>query len=153
MNATNKKMSFVRGFTIVELVFVVAVIAILAAIAVPAYGRYVLRSQRIEAKTMLNFAMQAQERFFSTYNFYNPVLVGAQPGGLNLTGTCGGLIGSENCHYLLTAEAVDGNQNVILIATPDGRQEDDVCGELRLSAAGAKLPLPDPVVHTNGDCW
>ena len=141
------------GFTLIELMIVIAIIAFLAAMALPAYGRYVQRSKRVEAKTMLNFVMQAQERFNSTFNSYNPVLTGAQPVGLGLTGGCGGgAVGSENCHYLITTEAVAGNQDVVLVATPQGAQAGDICGVLRLSAAGVKLPLP-VAAHTNGACW
>ena len=153
MNAINRKMRRVPGFTLIELMVVVVIVAVLAAIALPAYGRYVQRSRRVEAKTALNFVMQAQERFNSTFNRYNPVLTGTQPAGLGLVGTCaGGAIGSESCNYLITTTAVVGNQDVILLATPVGRQAGDVCGVLSLSAAGVKLPAPAPA-HTNGACW
>lgn len=139
-----------RGFTLIEVMIVVAIVAILAAIAMPAYGRYVERSRRVEAKTALNFIMQAQERYFSTYNRYNPVLVGVQPGGLNITGNCGGAVGSENCNYLITGVGINGNQNVTLVATPQGKQAADACGVLRLTAAGVKTFAG---AETNGACW
>lgn len=138
------------GFTLIELMIAVAIIAILAAIAMPAYGRYVERSRRVEAKTALNFVMQAQERYFSTFNRYNPVLVGVQPGGLNLTANCGGAVGSENCSYVITGEEVAGNQNVTLVATPQGKQAADACGVLRVTAAGVKTFAG---AATNGACW
>ena len=150
MNAINSKVKRAQGFTLIELMIVVAIVAILAAIALPAYTRYVLRSQRIEAKTALNFVMQAQERFYSTYNKYNPVLVGAQPDGLGLVANCGGGINSENCNYRITTETIVGDQNIILVATPIGRQVGDVCGVLRLSAAGVKGFAG---AATNGACW
>ena len=152
MNAINVKVKRAPGFTLIELMIVVAIVAILAAIALPAYGRYVLRSGRVEAKTALNFVMQAQERYFSTYNRYSPVLVGPQPAGLGLVVNCGGGINSENCNYRVTVEAVAGDQNITLVATPIGRQASDICGPLRLSAAGVKLPAP-VAAHTNGACW
>lgn len=152
MNVINRKLNRTLGFTLIELMIVVAIIAILAAIAVPAYGRYVIRSGRVEAKTTLNFVMQAQERFFSTYNRYSPILIGPQPAGLGLAANCAGGINSENCNYRITVEAVAGNQNITLVATPVGRQATDICGPLRLSAAGVKLPAPLPA-HTNGACW
>jgi prepilin-type N-terminal cleavage/methylation domain-containing protein len=50
-----------RGFTLIELMIVLAVIAILAAIAYPSYTRYVLRAKRADAKQQLLQAAQWNE--------------------------------------------------------------------------------------------
>jgi type IV pilus assembly protein PilE len=54
---------FVRGFTFIEIMIVVAVIAILAAIALPAYTEYIRKSRRAEAVRLINAFAQEQERF------------------------------------------------------------------------------------------
>lgn len=51
------------GFTLAELMIVVAIVAILAAIAIPSYNRYVLRANRSAAEDVMMSMASAQERF------------------------------------------------------------------------------------------
>ncbi|MDP9933163.1 type IV pilin protein [Variovorax paradoxus] len=59
-----------RGFTLLELMIVVAIVGILASIAYPAYQDSVLKGRRAEARTALLELMQQQERYMTQRGTY-----------------------------------------------------------------------------------
>lgn len=65
------------GFTLIELMIVVAVVGILAAVAYPAYTDQIRKGNRAEARAALMNLMQQQERFMTQRNTYADFAVGA----------------------------------------------------------------------------
>jgi type IV pilus assembly protein PilE len=58
------------GFTLIELMIVVAIVAILAAIAFPSYARYVEKARRADAQSALLDVSQRLERCYTQTNTY-----------------------------------------------------------------------------------
>ena len=72
---------FRKGFTLIELMIVVAIIGILAAIAIPNFIKFQARSKQSEAKANLKSAFTAEKAFFQEKDRYSPYVgeVGFSP--------------------------------------------------------------------------
>ena len=137
-----------RGFTLIELMIVVAVVGILAAIAYPSYQSYVLKTRRATAAGCMLELSQWMERNHTTCLAYNVTGTGCS------TAMTSALLPSPNCRNELSASytfsfvANPTAGTYQLQAVPGGPQAGDTtCGTLTLNQAGAK-----GAAATSG-CW
>ena len=65
-----------RGFTLIEVMIVVAIVAILAAIALPSYRDYILRGQLVDASNLRAAGRANMERYFQDNRTYATVTPG-----------------------------------------------------------------------------
>lgn len=127
-----------KGFTLIEVMIVVAVIGILSAIAMPSYNEYIRRGHRAEARAGLLQAAQWMERAATATGTYP--LTAAFPDTLKTI---------ESKRYAISLASV-GGAAFTLTATPALGQVGDKCGNLTLNHTGVRgasgtAPLTD--------CW
>jgi len=128
------------GFTLIELMIVVAVIAIIATIGYPAYTDQVRKARRTEAKAFLMAAAARQEREFTNN--------GAYTGNMTVLGYANNPELTEDGWYSIAAAAAA--TTFTLTATPQGAQAADGCGNFTLTQAGVRGVSGTLTV---ADCW
>jgi type IV pilus assembly protein PilE len=78
MMSKPKKNSGSAGFTLIELMIVVAIVGLLAAIALPSYQSYIARGNRAAARAALSQAAQYMQRFYAANDRYDADRTGSQ---------------------------------------------------------------------------
>lgn len=120
----------VQGFSLIELMIVIAIVAILATIAYSSYQDQIVKSRRAAGVACLQERAQFMERHFSTALTY----VGANPGQCD---------SEVSPHYQLsfqTAPAAATPRAYVLQIAPQGAQatRDTLCGTLTINQAGTR---------------
>lgn len=130
-----------RGFTLIEMMIVVAVIGILAAIAIPNYNEYIRRSHRAEAKNFLQAIAQRLEQNYTLSGSYDTTQAGVAivPAAfIGATGMSQVPLGGAVRYNISFVAGQPTAATFVLQAVPVGGQAGDRCGTLLLNQQNLK---------------
>jgi type IV pilus assembly protein PilE len=138
-----------RGFTLIELMIVVAVVALLASVAIPTYLDHIRKTRRADAIARVAQVQQAQERWRAnnaTYATLTQLGIGAT---------------TADGHYSLSITGSPTATNYQVLATATGAQASDTnCKFLGLTMSGGNLTFASgpnsPPANTGAAanrCW
>lgn len=139
------------GFSLIELMIVVAIIAVLAALAYPAYQQYAIKTNRKAAEACLSEHANYMERVYtSTLNY------GQMPASGSTSGTVATTLPALDCaatsqtgknyNYQFGPSSPSTTSYVVQAIPYSTLQLKDTCGTLSINQAGTRSP-------TTAQCW
>jgi len=130
------------GFSLMELLIVIAIIGILAAVGYPSYTSYIKKTKRSDGTLALLEAVQAMERCKSTTFSYAGCTLSAQQS-----------ISPEG-HYSLALSPAPTASAFTIVATPQGTQASDTeCATISINHIGAQTSTPGTADADDNNCW
>jgi type IV pilus assembly protein PilE len=130
-----------RGFTLLEVMIVVAIVAILAAIALPNYSEYIRRGKIIEATTALSDMRTRYEQFFLDHRKY--------------TGGCASFLATVQPQAKsFTLECLTGETDTAYAPTATGIATEGMSGfTYTINQLNQRSSSGPGGTYTNGTCW
>ena len=141
-----------RGFTLIELMVVVAIVGIITAIALPSYQNSVAKSRRAEARAQLLETVQFMQLFYSQNDRFDQNRAGvavAIPTGLSLVPK-GSAAGSQTYTIQISGTPSIAAYTIEAVPLTGGPMASDACGTLRLNSVGTRTVTG---TQTVADCW
>ena len=137
-------MQLARGFTLIEVMIVIAILAIITAVAAPLLDNQKRKGYRSDAIIALTQAVQRQERWRTENGTYTSDVT-------KLTST--GTAASPEGKYSLAVSNVT-SETYTISATPAGPQAQDTdCAQFSVTHTGIKSAKNSANANTSTKCW
>lgn len=145
------------GFTLIELMIVVAILGIIAGIAYPYYVEQVRKSTRSDAKVLISEVAQLMQRCFTAQSTYKPAAAGICD-VVDKATAAAGILSKEGFYQAkLSSAATDYTTSKYLLkVTPVSTKrqaQDTSCATFTLDQAGVKKAYNKSNVETTDQCW
>lgn len=141
-----------RGFTLIELMIVVAIVAIISAVALPSYRDSVAKSRRAEARGQLLETSQFMQRFYSQNDSFSQDRAGVAVAVPAALATVPKTAASGAGTYSISFSGTPTVATFTVQAVPrtGGSMAADKCGSLVLDNTGRRTVTGTGTVE---DCW
>ncbi|WP_434558689.1 prepilin-type N-terminal cleavage/methylation domain-containing protein [Pseudomonas sp. Z5-35] len=127
-----------RGFTLIEILIVIAIVGIVITIGYPSLSEYMKKGRRTEIAGLLSEQAQILERHYSKNNVYT-----------NATGLSGG-----NDFYTITATTLTEQTYTLTAMRRSGSSmATDKCGDFTIDNTGKRGNVNSAAGVTAKDCW
>lgn len=146
-NATRQRS---RGWTLIELVMVMAIMALLAAVAWPSYTQHLQRGHRLEAIAALLEAQHFMERYYTAYGRYSVEAGSGSSAVAPMLPLRLQNIPASGTRYVLSVSQVAAN-SYTLSAVPTGSMANDSCGALTLTHTSVRGTTSRTA--SAAECW
>ena len=135
-----------KGFTLMELMIVIAIVAILVSVALPAYQNSVLKSNRVAGKgVLLDVASRQEQSFINNKEYADTLLKLGLPAAYYIDSENTNNVTSGAATYLITISRPT-TTTFTVTAAPQNRQARDQCGTYTLTESNVRTP-------STARCW
>lgn len=143
----------VSGFSLIELMVVVAIATILAVIAIPAYNNQIRKSRRTEAKTAIMDLAAREERYYATQSTYSNDGVALQYGAAFPVSTGNYYTITVNAMNPPTANAAGTYTLWVVPAAGSQQLKDTSCQKFIVDQTGKQTSLDNTGTDSTTTCW